>query len=85
MASKWDFSDSGLVGHYVSLTLMSKLVDKGVISVEDAIDVLDDALFQMEKWQSYYPEHERQYFELARSFLSAKLDAYRTIQKKPPD
>lgn len=80
MANGFDFSASALVGHFASVELLAKLVDKGLISVEDAIDVLDGVLLQLEEWQSWFPEH-REAFENARDFFSRSLEGYRTMLK----
>jgi hypothetical protein len=62
--------DAALIGQLVSVTLLAKLVDRGLISAADAIDVLDDALAQLEEWQGGYvklfPEYQ-QAFEFARA------------------
>ena len=75
-----DFTDSALVGQLVSLTLLAKLVDRGIISANDAADLLDDVLLQLEEWQSLFPTHQW-YFESARKYLSKSLDGYRAISK----
>jgi hypothetical protein len=80
MPNNFDFSASALVGHFVSVTLLAKLVDRNVISVEDAIEVLDEVLLQLEEWQSSFPDRES--FEGARDFLSISLDGYRTMLKE---
>jgi hypothetical protein len=80
-----DFTDFALVGHLVSVTILAKLVDKGIISSADAVDVLDDALLQLEEWQSSAPPEYLRGFEGARDFLSRSLDAYRTILKGQTD
>jgi hypothetical protein len=80
--------DAALTGQLVSVSLLAKLVDRGLISVADAIDVLDGALEQLEEWQGGYvqlfPEYQ-QAFEFARDFLLRSINSYRAIQKKPPD
>lgn len=77
------FADSALVGHLLSATILAKLVDRGVISVEDATDVLDETLLELEELQSLFPEHHRQIFEFARDYLSRQLAGYGTIRKEP--
>jgi len=80
--------DAALIGHLVSVTLLAKLVDKGIISAADASDLLDDALLQLEEWQGGYqqlfPEYQ-QSFEFARDFLSKSLGNYRAMLKKQTD
>ena len=80
--------DAALIGQLVSVTLLAKLVDRGLISDADAIDVLDDALERLEEWQGGYvklfPDYP-QAFEFARDFLSRSISSYRAIQKKLPD
>jgi hypothetical protein len=78
----YDFTDSALIGHAVSIQLAAKLLDKGIISVADAEDVLDAALLMLERWQSVFPEH-RPGFEVARMHLSELLDGFRAKMKKP--
>jgi hypothetical protein len=75
------FADFALVGYLVSVETLAKLVDKGLISVDDAIAVLDDSLQQLEEWQSSFPEHHRRTFEFARDFLSGQIAVFGTIQK----
>jgi hypothetical protein len=75
------FADAALVGHLVTVSTLAKLVDKGLISVADGIDVLDAALIQLEEWQSLFPAHHRRAFELARGYLEVQLAAFETIRK----
>ena len=80
--------DAALVGQLVSVTLLAKLVDKGFISPDEAVDLLDDALLQLEDWQGGYVKLFPQYqqsFEFARDFLSRSLNNYRAMWKKQPD
>jgi hypothetical protein len=78
----YDFTDSALIGHVVSIQLVAKLLDKGVISVADAEDLLDAALLMLERWQSVFPEHQPG-FEVARKHVSELLDGFRAKMKKP--
>jgi len=52
------------------------------------LDLLDDALLQLEEWQGGYqqifPEYQ-QSFEFARDFLSKSLDNYLATLKRQPD
>lgn len=66
------------------MTILAKLVDRGLISVSDAIDVLDDCLLQLEEWQSSFPGDSQQGFEFARDLLSGSLDSYRAMLRTPP-
>ena len=88
MADSPILADAALVGQLVSVTLLAKLVDRGLISADEAIEVLDDALGQLEEWPGGYvklfPEYQ-QSFEFARDFLSSSINAYRAIPKKPSD
>lgn len=77
------FADSALIGHLLSATILSKLVDRGVISCDDAISVLDETLLQIEEWQSLFPEQHRQIFEFARDYFSRQIAGYETIRKEP--
>jgi hypothetical protein len=81
-----DYADfiKAIIGQLVSLTTLAKLVDKDIISPDDAADVLDDVLYQLEQWQGAFPDHQ-QSFALAREYVSKSLDGYRAMLKKPPD
>jgi hypothetical protein len=79
-----DFTDSALLGHFLSARMLAKLVDKDVISPADALDVLDDVLLQMEEWQALFPQRSP-YFESARKFLSESIAGYQAMLKKPSD
>jgi hypothetical protein len=81
MVNRNDFTDSALVGHFVSVTILAKLVDRRIISVADAVDVLDDVLLQLEEWQASFPPEYRLAVESARDFLSKSLDGYRAMLK----
>jgi hypothetical protein len=83
-ASYGDFSDSALIGHVVSLMLVTKLMEKKVISQDDAADLIDWSLLRLEEIQSYFPEHQK-YFEIARGTLSEFLDAARSMTKRSPE
>jgi hypothetical protein len=78
-----DFIKS-VIGQLVALTTLAKLVDRKIISPEDALDILDDVLLQLEEWQGYFPDHQ-QSFDLAREYVSKSLDGYRAMLKMPPD
>ena len=81
-----DYADfvKAVIGQLVSLTTLAKLVDKGIISPADAVDVLDDVLLQLEQWQGAFPDHH-QSFELAREYVSKSLDGYRAMLKTQLD
>jgi hypothetical protein len=38
------------MGHVVSISLLTKLLQKGIISPVEAADLLDDALLRLEEW-----------------------------------
>jgi hypothetical protein len=78
----YDFSDAALMGHVVSISLLTKLLQKGIISPAEAADLLDDALLRLEEWQAKFPDHQP-YFEIARATLSEFVDAVRPTTKKP--
>ena len=84
MAKSYDFTEAALVGQQVALTLLAKLVDRGLILPADAADVLDQVLLELEEWQASFPGHQ-QSFELAREHLSQVLDAYRAMPKRPTE
>jgi hypothetical protein len=81
-----DYADfvKAVIGQLVSLTMLAKLVDKGIISPADAVDVLDDVLLQLEQWRGAFPDHH-QSFELAREYVSKSLDGYRAMLKTQLD
>jgi hypothetical protein len=80
----YDSTDSALIGHFITVRLLAKLVDTGVISPADAIEVLDDVLLQFEEWQALFPDALPS-FESARKFLSESLAGYQAMLKGPPD
>jgi hypothetical protein len=84
MARSYDFAEAALVGQQVALTLLAKLVDRGIILPADAADVLDQVLLELEEWQASFPEYQ-QGFELAREHLSQVIDAYRAMPRRPTE
>jgi hypothetical protein len=64
--------------------MLAKLVDRGVISADDAADILDDALLQLEEWQASFQQLQNG-FELARDLLSRSLNGYRAMPKTQSD
>jgi hypothetical protein len=82
MADSYDFTDSALMGHVVSIQLLVKLTEKGLITPADAADLLDEALLQLEQWQSHFPEYQAGY-EVARQHLSELIGAYRAMSQTP--
>ena len=80
----YDFSDAALMGHVVSISLLTKLIERGVISPADAAEILDDALLRLEEWQAKFPDHQP-YFEIARATLSEFVDAVRPKTQKRRD
>jgi hypothetical protein len=80
----YDFHDSALIGHLVSVSLLAKLVERHLISPDDAADLIDEALLKLEEWQGHFPDHQP-YFQTARDYLSECVAAYRSTPKKPPD
>ena len=77
----FDFTDSTLIGQVVSVSLLLKLMENGVISRADVSDVLDDTLLRLEEWQMKFPDHQP-YFEITRATLSELVDAARPTMKK---
>ncbi len=80
----FDFTDAALIGHVLSVEMLTKLVEKEIISPEEASELLDRALLRLEEWQAKFPDHQP-YFEISREFLSELLDAVRSKMKKPPE
>jgi hypothetical protein len=70
MISSDNFYSSALIGHLLSVNLIGKLIEKKIISIEDSKEIMDEALFHLEKHQSSFPE-SRQAFEEARDFFDA--------------
>ncbi len=81
---EFDLSDSALVGHVVSVDLLSKLVEKEIISPDEACELLESSLLKLEEWQAKFPE-DQIYFESARGFLSRLVAAIRAKMKKRPE
>jgi hypothetical protein len=82
MADSYDFTDSALMGHVVSIQLLAKLTEKGLITPADAADLLEEALLHLEQWQAHFPEYQAAY-EVARQHLSDLIDAYRAKPQTP--
>jgi hypothetical protein len=80
----FDWTDSAIIGDFITVGLLAKLVDKGIMSPADALDVIDDVLLQFEEWQSLFPE-QGPYFESARKFLEESITGYQAMLKKQPD
>ena len=72
----YSFTDAALVGMLISSSILALLVDRGIVLHADAVQLLDDALLQLEEFQSSFPEYERE-FQSAREFLTKSLDGYR--------
>lgn len=69
------FASSALVGMSISLFVLQKLVEKGVLSSREVSDLSDDALLKMEEFQSMFPEN-REDFEEARKLLDSVVRDY---------
>jgi hypothetical protein len=80
----YDFTDAALIGMMLSASILALLVDRGVVSHDDAIDLIDDALMQLEEFQNSFPEY-RAAFQSARGFLTRSLDGYRANRPTRPD
>ena len=78
-----NFAEAALVGQQVTLTLLAKLVDKRIISLADAADVLDEVPLELEEWQTSFPQQQN--FEIARAYLSKLIDGYRAMSKRQPE
>ena len=70
-----DFTSPGLIGFLISTSLLAKLVDAKLISPEDAAELADVALLQLEQRQSLFPDQEAA-FEEARNFLTELRNAF---------
>ncbi len=62
------FASSALIGHLVSIRVLTTLAVKQVISSQDVRDVADECLYDLERFQELFPE-DREAFEEARRFL----------------
>ena len=78
-----DFTSAGLIGFTLGVGLVSKLVDLGLISPDDAASVADHALFQLEERQSAFPDYLSA-FEEARRYLNALRQEFETSGQLPP-
>jgi hypothetical protein len=78
-----DFTDSALLGHMLSFALLTTLVGKGIITRDDALELLDEALLMLEQQQSAFPEHATA-FESARAFLAKALAGLPATTPSPP-
>ena len=78
-----NFTDSALIGHLLSFTLITKLAGLGIISRDNAAEIFDDALLLLEEHQARFPENETA-FETARDFLSKSLDGLPASSQIPP-
>ena len=78
-----DFADSALIGHVLSFALLNKLVIKGLITEADAAELADEALLQLEDFQSLFPRNQRA-FERARDFLSQAVLVFRANGETSP-
>ncbi|HEV2098914.1 MAG TPA: hypothetical protein VGR45_08295 [Stellaceae bacterium] len=80
---RMDFGDSALIGHLISFSLLTTLMRRGIISRQDASELLDETLLMLEQQQSGFPEHAA-WFESARAFLGKALAELPTTTPSPP-
>ena len=78
-----NFTDSALIGHVLSFSLLTTLMGKGIITREDASELLDAALLMLEQQQSAFPQHADA-FESAREFLGSALADLPATTPLPP-
>jgi len=78
-----NFTDSALIGHLLSFTLVTKLAALGIISRDQAAEMFDAALLTLEEFQAKFPEDEAA-FEAARFFLEKCRDDVPTTSQIPP-
>jgi hypothetical protein len=78
-----NFADSALIGHTLGFSLLRKLISNGILTEQDATEVCDEALLQLEQFQSSFPQN-RQSFERAREFLSEAVRAFQAKGETPP-
>jgi hypothetical protein len=71
------FTSSGLAALTLLTYLVSKLVNRGVLTASEISEMTDEALLQMEEWQGRFPERPQD-FELARAVLDDFVTIYRT-------
>ena len=70
-----EFTSAALIGHLVGCNLMAKLVDRGIMSAADAVSLLDEAILQLDEYESSFPEYQKS-VEDARRFLTILLKEY---------
>jgi hypothetical protein len=63
-----DFTSAALVGLAISVGILSKLADLGVFARDDAVEIVDHALYNLELTQSSHPS-QKSAFEEGRSYL----------------
>jgi hypothetical protein len=68
MAITATFASSALIGQIIAVNLMTKLIQKNIIKVDDVREIADDALLTLEKFRALFPDNESD-FDEARSFL----------------
>ena len=78
-----DFTDFALIGHILSVFLLTALLSKGILSRDHVSELLDEALLTIERYQSSFPEHEAS-FESARAFLEKSLSDLPSTTPLPP-
>jgi hypothetical protein len=71
------FVSSGLAAMTLLTFLIRRLVDRGVLTASEVSELADDALLQMEEWQSRFPERPQD-FGLVRATLDDFVAIYRT-------
>jgi hypothetical protein len=70
-----DFTSSALIGHVVVTNLVAKLVQRGILKLEDAVEIFDDGLLMLESYQKLFPENDAAFAE-ARAELDSYVELY---------
>jgi hypothetical protein len=79
-----EFIDAAaIIGQLLSINLLAKLIDKGLLNIGDAESAVDEALLMMEEAQGGLPDH-RPGFEKARKTMGEFVEVFRKKPAQPP-
>lgn len=78
-----DFTDFALIGHILSVSLLTALLSKGILARDHVSELLEEALLTIERYQSSFPENEAA-FESARAFLEKSFSDLPSTTPLPP-
>ena len=69
MENQPEFVGSSLATTFIVRTLLATLVDKNILTEEDCIELLDNALMALERQQSFDVVNNADIWRIAREFL----------------